>query len=136
VLAIGTVTETAVSNTKVSRPRQTWQRQLVGFLELRHLVQPMPLLAWLVPGFTSCPKNGRLSQPACRKADRSRLGHHTRVNEASQARAPSGLMVISSTVSSMESTRQPSAKLWRSSSWRTRLGPQSPRCLSLKQSMK
>jgi hypothetical protein len=52
VLAIGTVTETAVSDTKLGGARQTGQRQLIGFLKLRHLVQPMPRFTWLVPGFT------------------------------------------------------------------------------------
>ncbi len=51
MFAIGTVTESAVSDTKLGRASQTRQRQLVGFLELRHLVQPMPPFAWLVPGF-------------------------------------------------------------------------------------
>jgi len=63
-------------------------------------------------------------------------GDQIRVSATSQPCAPSGLKVISRTDSSIESTRQPSAKARRTSSWRTRLGPQSPGCRSLKQSMK
>ena len=78
----------------------------------------------------------RRAGPGCRELHRhSPIAAQVRVKVASQACAPSGLMVMSSTASSTESTRHPSAKLSRSSRRLTRLGPQSPGCLSLKQSM-
>jgi hypothetical protein len=82
VLAIGTVTETAVSDSEIGCPRQTRQRQLVGLLELRHLAQPTLRFAWLVPGFThvsimpeECPpitarRQGRLPVPEWGRGDR------------------------------------------------------------------
>ena len=55
---------------------------------------------------------------------------------ASQARAPSGSIVISIWVGSIDWILHPSVKLDWISALLTRRGPQSPGCRSLKQSMK
>ncbi len=53
----------------------------------------------------------------------------------SQANTPARSNVTSMVAGSMDSTRQPPAKLARISSWLTRRGPKSPGCRSLKQRM-